>query len=167
MPATSVRRRSIVAVSLMLVTSVVTTLLMLLTTAGQADALTRSARERKVHHGLSVAINQVGDPYRYGAAGPNAFDCSGLTRFAYKHAGLYLPRSSDDQGRYVRHILRKNMRRGDLLFFTSGGHVYHVGIYLGRARDGRPLLLHAPRSGQRVHRERVWTNQWFPGTLRY
>ena len=50
------------------------------------------------------------------------------------------------------------MRRGDLMFFTSGGHVYHVGIFLGRARDGRPLLLHAPRSGERVHRERVWTN---------
>ena len=78
-----------------------------------------------------------------------------------------MPRSSDDQGRYARHILRKNMRRGDLMFFTSGGHVYHVGIFLGRARDGRPLLLHAPRSGERVHRERVWTNHWFPGTLRY
>ena len=167
MPATAVRRRSIVAVSIMLITSVVATLLMLLTTAGQADALTRSQRAQKVHHGLRVAINQVGDPYRYGAAGPRAFDCSGLTMFAYKQAGLYLPRSSDDQGRYARHILRKNMRRGDLMFFTSGGHVYHVGIFLGRARDGRPLLLHAPRSGERVHRERVWTNHWFPGTLRY
>ena len=55
MPATAVRRRSIVAVSIMLVTSVVATLLMLLTTAGQADALTRSERAQKVHHGLAVA----------------------------------------------------------------------------------------------------------------
>ena len=129
MPATTVRRRSIVAVSIMLITSVVATLLMLLTTAGQADALTRSQRAQKVHHGLRVAINQVGDPYRYGAAGPRAFDCSGLTMFAYKQAGLYLPRSSDDQGRHARHILRKNMRRGDLMFFTSGGHVYHCLLY--------------------------------------
>jgi cell wall-associated NlpC family hydrolase len=151
----------------MLITSVVMTLLMLLTTAGQADALTRHQRERKVHHGLRVAINQVGDPYRYGAAGPKSFDCSGLTMFSYKRAGLYLPRSSDGQASYARHILRKNMRRGDLMFFTSGGGVYHVGIFLGRARDGRPLLLHAPRPGQQVHRERVWTNHWFPGTLRY
>ena len=167
MPATVARRRSLVAVSLTLLTSLVMTLLMLLSTADQASALTRAERSRKVHHGLRVAINQVGDPYRYGADGPRSFDCSGLTMYSFRHAGLYLPRSSDDQARYARHLLRKNMRRGDLMFFTSGGHVYHVGIFLGRARDGRPVLLHAPRTGERVHRERVWTNQWFPGTLRY
>jgi hypothetical protein len=52
------------------------------------------------------------------------------------------------------------------MFFTSGGHVYHVGIFMGRLH-GRAVVLHAPRSGERVHRERVWTNRWFAGTLRY
>ncbi len=99
MPATSARRRSFVAVSFMLLTTMVVTLMMILSTATQADALTRQERSRKVHHGLRVAIAQVGDPYRYGAAGPNAFDCSGLTMFAYGKAGLRLPRSSDAQAR--------------------------------------------------------------------
>ena len=166
MPAHSVRRRSFVAVCFMLLTTVTVTLMMVLSTANPADALTRAQRERKVHHGLRVAANQIGDPYRYGAAGPRSFDCSGLTMFSYKRAGLYLPRSSDGQARYVRHIKRKNMRRGDLMFFTSGGHVYHVGIFVGR-HHGRALVLHAPRAGERVHRERAWTNAWFPGTLRY
>jgi cell wall-associated NlpC family hydrolase len=166
MPATAARRRSLVAVCFTLLTTVTVTLLMVLSTAAPADALTRAQRAHKVHHGLHVAAKQIGDPYRDGATGPRSFDCSGLTLFSFRRAGLYLPRSSDDQARYARHILRKNMRRGDLMFFTSGGHVYHVGIFLGR-QHGHPIILHAPRSGERVHRERVWTNHWFPGTLRY
>ncbi|MFY9913827.1 MAG: NlpC/P60 family protein, partial [Nocardioidaceae bacterium] len=68
--------------------------------------------------------------------------------------------------RHVRHIRKKNIKRGDLMFFSNGGGVYHVGIYLGRARDGRALMLHSPYPGQRVHRERVWTSHWSAGTLR-
>ena len=166
MPASPVRRRSLVAVCFMLLTTMTVTLMMVLSSATPADALTRAERSHKVHHGLRVALNQIGDPYRYGADGPRSFDCSGLTLFSYRKAGLHLPRSSDGQARYVRHILRKNMRRGDLMFFSSGGHVYHVGIFLGRSH-GRPVLVHAPRPGERVHRQRVWTNRWFPGTLRY
>lgn len=167
MPALVARRRTFAAIPFMLLTALLITCTMIVSTASQADALTRSERARKVHHGLRVAISQVGDPYIYGAAGPNAFDCSGLTMYSYRKAGLYLPRSSSDQARYVRHIRKNNIRRGDLMFFYGSGGVYHVAIYLGRARDGRALLLHAPYPGQRVHRERVWTSRWYAGTLRF
>ncbi len=169
MPAPLVRRRSLVAAPVLLLTALLVTVLMTVTTSAPADAFTaqaRSHRHHKVIHGLQVAKNQVGDPYRYGADGPSAFDCSGLTEYAYKMAGLRLPRSSDAQYQHVRHIRKHNIRRGDLMFFFDGGGVYHVGLYLGRARDGRALLLHAPYPGQRVHRERVWTSHWRAGTLR-
>ncbi len=129
-----------------------------------ADANTR--RERKIHHGLEIALNQKGDPYVYGAAGPNAFDCSGLTMYSFGKAGLSLPRSSDAQAEAVRRIAKKNMRRGDLMFFHSGGDIYHVAIFLGRG-NGRTWLLHASRSGTPVKRDPLWTSSWFGGTLRH
>jgi cell wall-associated NlpC family hydrolase len=131
--------------------------------APSADAASR--RVEKIRHATHVAANQKGDPYVYGAEGPNAFDCSGLTYFAYKKVGISLPRSSDAQYRHVRHIHKHHMKRGDLMFFHSGGGVYHVGIFVGWS-EGRRVLLHAPNSGERVHRERVWTRSWYAGTLR-
>lgn len=166
MPATLARRRTLVAVTFMFLTTLLVTITIILSTAGQADALTRRERERKVAHGVNVAKAQVGDPYRYGAAGPSAFDCSGLTMYSYKRAGLYLPRTSDAQYRYVRHIRKNNIERGDLMFFYNSGGVYHMGIYLGHI-NGRMYVLHSPRTGSRVHRSPVWTNQWHAGTLRF
>jgi len=130
-----------------------------------ADAA-RTKRERKIHHGLQVALDQKGDPYVYGAAGPNAFDCSGLTMYSFGKAGISLPRSSDAQATAVRRISKKNLRRGDLMFFHSGGNVYHEAIFLGR-NHGKTWLLHASRSGTPVKRDPVWTSSWFAGTLRH
>ncbi len=128
-----------------------------------ADATTRA---RKVANAFQIARYQQGDPYRWGAAGPNAFDCSGLTYYAFRRAGISnIPRTSSSQARFARHIKRSNMRRGDLMFFHSGGRVYHVGLFAGWS-NGRRVILHSPRTGERVKRERVWTNQWFAGTLR-
>jgi cell wall-associated NlpC family hydrolase len=127
----------------------------------------RTKRERRIHHGLEVAIRQKGDPYVYGADGPRAFDCSGLTKFAYGKAGFSLPRSSDDQARSVRRIPKKKLRRGDFVFFHHrGGGVYHVAIFLGR-HHGRRFILHAPYSGTVVRRDPIWTRLWFAGTLRH
>lgn len=125
-----------------------------------------SMRDRKIHHGLEVAIRHKGDPYHYGSAGPGAFDCSGLTMYSFAKAGLHLPRSSDGQAHAVRHIPKKNLHRGDFVFFTSGRHVYHVAIYLGR-HDGQRFILHAPYSGTVVQRDPIWTSSWFAGTLRH
>jgi len=66
----------------------------------------------------------------------------------------------------VRHIQKRNIRRGDLVFFHDGsGSVYHVGIFAGR-RHGSEYILHAPYTGQVVHRERIWTGSWYAGTMR-
>ena len=123
-------------------------------------------RAEKVHHALRIALNKQGDPYRYGAAGPNAFDCSGLTSFAFHKAGFpRVPRTAAAQAGFVRHIRKAAMRPGDFVFFTSGGHVYHVGLFTGW-HNGHRVIVHAPHTGTRGHKERLWTNAWFAGTMR-
>lgn len=129
--------------------------------AGQADAA--ALRVRRAGH---IALNQIGDPYRYGAAGPNAFDCSGLLYFSFRKAGFSnMPRTSSSQAAFAHRIRKSALRRGDLMFFTSGGKVYHAAIFLGR-RDGHIVMLHSPHSGSHVRRSRPWTSSWFAATLR-
>lgn len=153
------------ALALSVLVALMATMLVALTGFSPAEAA--SKRERKIVHALQVARNQKGKPYVYGANGPNSFDCSGLTQYSFKKAGLRLPRTSDQQARYARRVKHKsNLRRGDLMFFASGGDVYHMGIFTGRWRDGRRLILHASRSGTPVKVDRLWTSNWFGGTLR-
>ncbi|GAA1142316.1 C40 family peptidase [Nocardioides aquiterrae] len=122
---------------------------------------------RRVGSAMSVAVHQKGDPYRYGASGPNAFDCSGLTYYAFRKAGFkHIPRTSSAQAHFAKHIKRSNMKRGDLIFFYDGGGVYHVGVYAGFSH-GHRWVLHAPYSGTRVRTDKLWTDKWYPGTLRY
>jgi cell wall-associated NlpC family hydrolase len=125
----------------------------------------RVIRTRKAFKAFEVGVDQKGDPYVYGATGPGSFDCSGLTSYAYHRAGLSLPRTSSAQAGAVRHISRSHMKRGDLIFFSSGGHVYHVGMFAGR-RHGTDYILHAPYPGRSVTTEAIWTNDWFAGTVR-
>ena len=121
----------------------------------------------RIGDAVAIARHQKGDPYRYGADGPNAFDCSGLTYFSFRRAGFsHMPRTSSAQAHYATHIKRSHMRRGDLVFFYDNGGVYHVGVYAG-AWNGHRHVLHAPYSGARVRTERIWTHRWFAGTLRY
>src|SRR5262245_56419754 len=133
------------------------------TIASPADA---SRRSRRIHGALEVARHQKGDPYSYGANGPRRFDCSGLTQFSFRRAGLYLPRTSRAQARYTRNVKKGHMRKGDLMFFYDRGGVYHVGIFTGW-HHGHRWVLHAPRPGGHVHASRVWTRRWFGGTLRH
>jgi cell wall-associated NlpC family hydrolase len=125
-----------------------------------------SQASSRVDNAARIAVHQIGDPYSYGASGPNAFDCSGLMYYSFRHAGFWhIPRTADSQSHFARHISRSSLRRGDLMFFYSGGHVYHVAMFL-RHVDGHIRMLHSPRPGQRVQRARPWTNSWFAGTLR-
>lgn len=104
------------------------------------------------------AAAQAGDPYRYGASGPNAFDCSGLTSFAYRvGAHKTIPRTSSAQRAATRRISAADARRGDLVFFHNSGGVYHVGIYAG-VIGGARTVWHAPKPGSKVHRARIWTS---------
>jgi len=121
----------------------------------------------RINKAANVALSHLGDPYRYGAAGPTAFDCSGLSMFSYGHASLNLPRTAAGQYGAVRHILKQTMMRGDLVFFhDGGGHVYHVGIFLYWNADHRAVIVHAPHSGTNVQRAPVWTSSWYAGTRR-
>lgn len=81
---------------------------------------------------LNVAAAQKGDPYRYGAAGPDAFDCSGLTLYSYGKAGKKLPRTAQAQYNSTRRISAGSLQPGDLVFIgNSPSGIYHVGIYAG------------------------------------
>ncbi|MFE1175358.1 C40 family peptidase [Streptomyces sp. NPDC058773] len=115
-------------------------------TAGSADAASVST------YALQIAASKSGAPYRYGAQGPHAFDCSGLTLYSFKRAGRDLPRTAAAQYGRTRHIPATLRRRGDLVFFRSAGGIYHVGIYAGRGQ-----MWHAPKAGSVVRLERIWS----------
>ena len=133
--------------------------------AGRSGQRTQ-ARQKRVARMLRIVKAQKGDPYRYGASGPSRFDCSGLVFFSTHRAGFRsVPRTSSQQGRFMRRVPRAAMRPGDFVFFTGGSGVYHVGVYTGRS-GGRRMVVHAPGSGQRVKSAAIWTDRWFPGTLR-
>ena len=125
--------------------------------APSAEAKSRPAAGERI---VKIAASKRGTPYAYGAAGPRAFDCSGYTRWVYARAGRQLPHSSAAQAGRTHRVPAKHARRGDLVFFTSGGRVYHVGIYAGKGR-----VWHAPRPGERVHLERIWTRAHFFGRI--
>lgn len=108
---------------------------------------------------MRVARAQAGAPYQFGAAGPNAFDCSGYTLFVYQRAtGRTLPHLANLQYRPSQRISRANARPGDLVFFPdSGGNIYHVAIWAGRGR-----IWHSSRPGTVVDRDPLWTSRvWF------
>jgi cell wall-associated NlpC family hydrolase len=92
---------------------------------------------------VDTALAQVGDPYVWGAAGPDAFDCSGLTQYAYSAADVSLPHSSSSQSQMGTPVSRDQLQPGDLVFFYSP--VSHVGMYIGNGQ-----MVHASTSGQPV-----------------
>jgi cell wall-associated NlpC family hydrolase len=79
-----------------------------------------------------TALAQVGKGYQYGGSGPDSFDCSGLTQFAYRAAGIELPHSSRAQSEMGVPVHPYEMQPGDLVFFYSP--VSHVGIYIGDSK---------------------------------
>jgi cell wall-associated NlpC family hydrolase len=125
-----------------------------------------TARQRFIYKAdrvMHVTSNQKGDPYRYGAAGPGAFDCSGLVYYTFRKAlGRTLPRIANDQKRASHRIWhRSNLRRGDLVFETnSNGYAYHVGIYAGNG-----YFWHAPHSGTVVKKQKMYHARWRYGRI--
>jgi len=92
---------------------------------------------------VDTAMAQLGDPYVWAAAGPDAFDCSGLVQYAYAAAGIQLPHSSSMQSTMGSPVARSALLPGDLVFFYSP--VSHVGIYIGNGQ-----MVHASTSGEPV-----------------
>lgn len=134
------------------------------TLAPHADAAT--SRSQRIETALKTVENKQGDPYVWGADGPNAFDCSGLVYYSYRVAGFAnIPRTAAQQARVARRISPNDMQKGDLVFFYGSGGVYHVGVYVGQ-QNGARVIIHAPHPGAPVRRERIWTSSWFAATLR-
>ena len=101
---------------------------------------------------VAAARAQRGKPYRHGAAGPGAFDCSGLTGYAYRTVHVKLPRTAQQQHRSAHPISRAAARPGDLVFWVHGKHAYHVGVYAGGGR-----VWHSPKPGDHVKLARIWS----------
>lgn len=101
------------------------------------------------------ALNQRGKPYRWGAEGPDSYDCSGLTQSAYAAVGIAIPRVSRQQFFAGPHVRFGNLIPGDLVFYAHDPHnpatIHHVAMYIG---DG--LIVHAPRTGDVVRVASVW-----------
>jgi len=93
---------------------------------------------------VSIAMQHLGKPYQWGAAGPDSFDCSGLVMYCYAQIGISLPHSAAAQYSRGIKISRDNLAAGDLVFFGKTG-VSHVGIYAGGGN-----YIHAPRTGDVV-----------------
>ena len=96
---------------------------------------------------VEVALAQVGKPYIWASANPNiGFDCSGLTYYAFKQAGINLNRTSYTQINNGVSVDSKDLRKGDLVFFNNGGgRISHVGIYIGNNQ-----FVHASSPGTGV-----------------
>jgi cell wall-associated NlpC family hydrolase len=92
---------------------------------------------------VDTAMAQRGKPYVWAAGGPGSFDCSGLTAYAFRAAGVSLPHSSRMQAQMGQPVSREDLQPGDLIFFYSP--VSHVGIYIGNGQ-----MVHAPTSGDVV-----------------
>jgi cell wall-associated NlpC family hydrolase len=92
---------------------------------------------------IGYAFDQLGRPYQWGAQGPDAFDCSGLTSQAWAHAGVPIPRTSQEQWAKLPHVPLQLLRPGDLVVYFKGAT--HVALYIG---DG--LVIQAPRPGSYV-----------------
>jgi len=91
---------------------------------------------------LQAALSKLGSPYEYGAAGPGSFDCSGLVQWAYKQAGVNVPRTSQAQAGVGTPVAQQDLQPGDIVAFYGGGH---VGIYAGNGN-----VVHAPDYGQPI-----------------
>lgn len=92
---------------------------------------------------LKYALTRIGDPYVWGAAGPDQFDCSGLVMWAYAQVGISLLHFTGDQWNEGEHVSRDQLEPGDLVFFYAD--LGHVGLYIGNG-----LMVDAPTFGQDV-----------------
>jgi peptidoglycan DL-endopeptidase CwlO len=97
----------------------------------------------KGYKAAAWACSQAGKPYLWAAAGPNSYDCSGLTMAAWATQGVYIPHNSQAQRSVMPYIARADLQLGDLVFYYSTLH--HVAIYVG---DGK--IMQAPSAGDYV-----------------
>jgi len=98
---------------------------------------------------LQIAMDQLGKPYVWGGNGPDNFDCSGLTKWAWSHVGVSIPRVAADQQTWTTPVPISQLAPGDLVFMGSPAH--HVGMYIGNG-----MMVNAPHSGANVSVMSIW-----------
>jgi peptidoglycan DL-endopeptidase CwlO len=113
---------------------------------------------------LAAAESRLGMPYIWGAAGPRAFDCSGLVQWSFRQAGVIMPRVAADQARTGPAVPVKRLAPGDLLFYhtdpTAPDYISHVAIYLGGGK-----MIQAPEPGMDVEIVPVDLGSEFAGAI--
>jgi peptidoglycan DL-endopeptidase CwlO len=131
----------------------------------QARELRRERRQQRRQHAaprssggasqaVAFAMAQLGEPYVWAGAGPDQWDCSGLTQGAWGSAGKYLSHYSVAQYYETSRVSYSQLRPGDLIFWSSNGTpggIFHVAMYIGNDQ-----MVHAPRTGVPVKIENVW-----------
>ncbi|HSF25970.1 MAG TPA: C40 family peptidase, partial [Actinomycetes bacterium] len=109
---------------------------------------------------ISYAREQIGKPYVWAAAGPDTFDCSGLTMRAWQAGGVSLPHYSVAQWDRVKTVDLDDLRAGDLVFFatskTNPATIYHVGLYIGGGQ-----MIEAPYTGENVRISSIYRASLF------
>lgn len=128
-------------------------------TGGSGGPVRRRTRAQKA---IAYAKRQLGCWYEWGGTGPcrNGFDCSGLTMEAWAHAGVHIPRTSQEQLGQLRRIPLRKIRPGDIVVMLGGDH---VALYIGHNR-----LIEAPHTGARVHEVKFtgWYRENFTAVVR-
>jgi peptidoglycan DL-endopeptidase CwlO len=109
----------------------------------RAPLASAPAPSSRAAQAVAFAYRSLGLPYIWGATGPNAYDCSGLTQAAWRSAGVSLPRTTYSQVNAGSRVSESQLRPGDLVFFYSG--LSHVGLYIGGGK-----MIHAPHPGSPV-----------------
>jgi len=111
------------------------------------------------------ALTQLGKPYQWGGAGPDTYDCSGLTMVAWAHAGVQLAHWTGYQWESGPHVPLSQLQRGDLLFFATNtsdpNTIHHVGIYIGNG-----MMVDAPYTGAFVRIDGMYSPGGLIGAVR-
>lgn len=105
-----------------------------------------SASTGTIQRAIVAARAQIGKPYKWGAAGPDSFDCGGLVWYAWKQAGVFMPRGTAHElfGK-LREVAKSDLVPGDMLFYGTAAKLHHVALYIGNGR-----MIHAPHTGSTV-----------------
>ncbi len=126
-------------------------------TLGEVKTMARASESflAKPISTYKIGLKYLGIPYCKGGTNPKCFDCSGFTQYIYKKKGKEIARTTGGQYKESKKVSREDAQVGDLVFFfSSGGHVYHVGIYAGNGE-----VLHSPKPGRAVKIEKIWSKK--------